>query len=222
MQSAFGSFNSTLDFEDSSDWMAFNKLFEDAFVLFGISELSYKKAERAAALNVYPDSVTFHTNFGQKYNMKGVEALTQCLAHLQAFNQSEIFATCPPNFFADLQEMKLDAFDFLIDLEFKVSDVVKVQEKIDEVISVINLQSGNNLLVYLEGKINELIIARQQPDRGNIDNIPLWKLIAVCVNLGVGTWAIYACRVRSRGCSTKAATIYRLIVAIAWEVFFFC
>jgi hypothetical protein len=90
--------------------------------------------------------------------------------------------------------------EFVSNLEIKSSDAKKLMDALDEIIVAVNNNGEQGFLNFLTSKTADLEQLRQSPTRGTEDNIPVWKLVAIAVFLGLGIYGIIRCIVRGRNC----------------------
>lgn len=204
-----------LDFESSSDWMNCFELFSTSISSFILSELNFRQGERSQVANIYPDRTNYYFNIGNKFNQRGINGLFDSANFMNLFKNSESFPPTTADFDLTLDEFRQDLLDLFIDVEWKASDITKIQNVINEVFSNISQQPSENLLTYIESKITELANVRQSPTRGTEENLPIWKVLAAAVLIGFAAWAVYACYYRSRGCTKKQRRTYETVMSIA-------
>lgn len=102
-------------------------------------------------------------------------------------------------------------------LELKPADVERLAAQLDEAVSVASIGDPLRFLDHVARKIDELGEVRSSDDRGMIDNIPWWKVVAVAVFFAIAVWALIKCAWRWWGlsCSTNEALVYVLIAKAA-------
>lgn len=119
-------------------------------------------------------------------------------------------------------EQRLDAFDEslrleLAALELKPADAERLVAQLEEAMSSARDGDPVRVLDFAAAKIDELASVRSGADRGMVDNIPWWKVVAVAVFFGITVWALIKCVWRwfSWRCSTNEALVYALIAKAA-------
>lgn len=160
------------------------------------------------------------SNF-QQYNNLGLQGINDSLASLKELskelnNLSIDASEVESNLKQALSEFK----DQCVELEIKGKDVDKLFKCIDDYMTAFSTNKTQGVIDIMESNLNNLIKFRTSPDRGAVDNFPLWKVGAIII--GVGAWIIGAIHCVWFSCSIAAGVSYAIIVMIAGIVLRFC
>jgi hypothetical protein len=132
---------------------------------------------------------------------------------LENYPKNPLPAAMVDDFYDDLREA-------LADLEVKASDVEKINNVIRSGIDQFRNKPPQGLGEYLAGKLKELAAVRKRPDWGAVDNVPLWKVAAIVVAVGVFIWAFFRCALNR--CSLVEGLSYFIIISVAGLIAKFC
>jgi len=115
-----------------------------------------------------------------------------------------------------LEDLKAIVTDF----DTKPSDAKKLGDAIDEVGAAFAEAGHDGVIKLLQKKVTELQDLRSRPDRGAVENIPVWKAAAIIA--AVGIWVIALIHCGFFGCSVSWGAAYAIGFAIAAYIAFFC
>jgi hypothetical protein len=186
---------------------------------FGLSELHARQAERYETLNLRAETAEVARKLSEEHNEKGLRNLDSSRRGLQVFREE--LAGYPKAEIGPAVEAFRDEFRVqLAQLEVKASDVERLDSSLGEVFEVA-AAGADGLPDYLEKHLGELEKARRGADRGAIENIPIWKVIAIVVAIGVWIWALFRCGIFG-SCSLAEGLAYFTIFWIAVLIARFC
>jgi hypothetical protein len=218
VKASFAHLRPVVEDEQSVELVRFYDGFEGAISSFVLTELYIRQGERCKALNVFPSYQTHSTQRGEKHNVRGLSYLDSSRAFLNDFRSTIQKDTPVDKKFLKqaLTEFKQDLKEALADLEIKASDATELGNTVDEVGAVfVPGATSIEVFNFIDAKVGELEKARQLPGRGADTNLPIWKLIAAAVLLGLGAWVVYKCFYSRSRCSKKEKAIYDTILATA-------
>lgn len=198
----------------------FAGLFIQAVNSFGLSELHARQAERVQALKLPAAGARAAQARSKQHNDRGLRLLEESRATLKLFREE--LATFPDTAASERQvrAVREEFRTGLVELELKASDVAQIDAAAAEAFELVR-SGANSLPDYLEHHLARLEKVRRQPDRGAVDNIPIWKVIAIVVALGVWIWAFFRCSWWGR-CSFAEGLAYFVIFWLAALVVRFC
>lgn len=154
-------------------------------------------------------------------NRKGLEAMSaarQFLLDLSAdMTSTEVDNGIKNSLTLFAQELK----SLFLEIGTKNSDVAKLYKVVDE--SFASYGRGGQKEVYdlIVAKFDELELLRMSENRGAVENIPIWKIVAIAVWLGIAITIVVKCLILNR-CSTLQALTLALGLNIAALVALFC
>lgn len=199
---------------------SFAGLFVQAVNSFGLSELQARQAERIQILKLPAASARSAQSRSKQHNDKGLRLLGECRDALKLFREE--VATFPDSA-AQASQVRAVRDEFranLVELELKASDIAKIDASAAEAFELAERGAGA-LPDYLERHLGRLEEARKRADRGAVDNIPIWKIIAIVVAFGVWIWAFFRCGWWG-ACSYAEGLAYAVIFWLAALVVRFC
>ncbi|MDP2175846.1 MAG: hypothetical protein Q8K70_08055 [Bacteroidota bacterium] len=196
----------------------FLEAFLDSCSLFGQSELYYRTKGRIENSTGEQDLIDYYAGLGQQYNQKGIDVLTIAINDFQEYVNN--LPPNPPHPPADFSNFVQESKFFYEGLEIKPVDVTKLINVLNETVNA-GTPSEIELYNYILSKANELKTVRQSPDRGAVDNIPWWKIVAIAVIIGIAALEIWRCIFRNR-CSKTEKAAYKAGYTIAGLVLKFC
>jgi hypothetical protein len=208
------------DDKDAASLLEFTDNVILAIAAFGTAELHARQAERCAILNqpaaraklAMQQSVQSHKK-GLTLAKQGQEALKGFRTELKTYPKQTITAKSVDSFVSEFQSA-------LVDLELKPSDVEKIDKIIRTCLDEIGTAGIAALPDYLSKHLEELVKLRSRDDRGAVENIPLWKVAAIAVAVGVFIWAFFRCGLRR--CSLQEGLTYAVIFWISALIARFC
>lgn len=192
----------------------------DASASFGMSELAFRTAERNEQSGLPRDARKLFAAQGKLHNEKGLRLLEHALSAISA-HKALLPEDPPKRKKLDLSAYRNEVLSYFQDVEMKASDVAKLAALLDEV-SAEALKGEKALLAYIEVKLKELAKARSGKDRGAVDNIPWWKLLAIAIYYAVGVWDIIRCYWSGNSCSKIEQGAYKAAMLIASLIKLFC
>lgn len=199
----------------------------ESIASFGVSEMYARKVERRQVIKIQSDFVKLVSKEIEYNNEKGLRSLShahngfkQFKDDLQKFKK-ELGPKFKVDVSKDLDILHQELRKGLVDLDIKASDVKKLDDTIQECFDSVRSKSAEGLADYIESKLKDLENIRKQPDRGAVENIPIWKIAAVAVALGVWVWALFRCKWWG-GCSYKEGLAYAVIFNVAAYIAWLC
>lgn len=221
-----------MSFKDSkqSDLSEFAEGFIDSLSFFGVSELYYRGKERVEVGKENKSRVEYLNKMAVRNNEKGLKVLqliTPCVdRHIKEVVLSESSkgretSVDKDRNRPDFSDFRYDAIAFFEDLETKPEDTKKLIAVLDEVIKAAE-KGEKNVYEFINIKAKELAKVRKGKDRGVVDNIPWWKIVAIAVILGLATAEIWRCYIRKQGCSKVEQAAYKAGYTLASLVLKFC
>jgi hypothetical protein len=203
------------DLESPNLLQAFDS-FTEGVGKFILSELNYRQGERSQILGVYPNRTDYYSGIGGEFNAAGIAALDEGKAFL------EQFVNALPNGGGNYQALPESVAEFrsafqkiIIDVEAKAGDIAELNGEFEEIAT---LTLGNNpreVGNYLLNRYNQLTELRATPGRGAETNLPLWKLYAAAVIIGVGFVLIGSCYYGLFTCTRARRRQYEAAILIA-------
>lgn len=191
-----------------------------AIASFGVGELHARRAERLQALKLSGSRSQAAAKLSARYNEKGQKLLDSAMVGVKAlekdlekYPKEPLSAVIVDEFYEDLREA-------LVDLEVKASDVEQINTVIRSGFDQFRGKPPQGISEYLTSKIKELGDIRKRSDRGAVSNVPLWKIAAIAVAVGVWIWALFRCGAGK--CSLSEGLAYFVIFAVAVLITKFC
>lgn len=202
--------------------LEFTDALVQAIACFGTSELYARQAERGSALDVHASRVMFSSKMSARCNEKGIKTLSYAREALKHFRKDlSSFPIDTKLNDSDINIAQQEIREALADLEIKESDVIKIDKVFTVGFELVRSQGVSSLPEYLESQISNLERIRRQPDRGAIENIPVWKLAAIAIAVGVWIWALFRCKWWG-SCSSKEGLAYATVFWISALIARFC
>lgn len=200
--------------------------FTDSVILaiaeFGTAELHARHAERMKTLKLArPRAQASAAQQVARHQKKGFALIACGRKALDAFRRE--LADFPTDLVAarEIDALGQDLRESLVDVELKASDVEKVDKVIGACLDEIRAKGAAALPGYLGKHLAELERLRKGADRGAVDNIPVWKVAAIAVAVGVFVWALFRCRWWG-SCSLKEGLAYAVVFWIAALIARYC
>ena len=188
-----------------------------AILDFGEAELNFRKGERFRTLGLSENIVAYSNEQLTELNARGISMLDKGIAVFDEFINSNEFSNEPvPADAFDREKLKVK--EILAQSHLKVSDVVKLNNALSEVIDVIARDGELGVINFIRAKLVELKNVRLSPSRGTEENIPVWKIIAALILFGIMSWKVLRCIRKNRCCTanmTENVIIGILAVAIS-------
>lgn len=102
----------------------------------------------------------------------------------------------------------------LAETPLKSSDVLKLINAFDEVISKASKDGELGVVTFMRDKLVELKKVRLSPSRGTEDNIPVWKLIGAIVLFGFPVYKSLRCITSRKCCNTVSENVVIQLVVL--------
>lgn len=163
-------------------------------LLFGLCELNAKRVARRSAAKQRNVLMASYTDSIGSYNAAGLKSLSDLAARakkLQTELSQQSVRINAAHVKKSIKDVRHDMELYLADSNLKESDITKILKALDEVEAAF-ITGSKQVGELISKKISELDVLRNSPDRGNRENIPLWKLVLIALYLTVGL--IYAIR----------------------------
>lgn len=193
--------------------------FIEALLWFGRTERIAHAAQRRTAAGLKPDPGTDATV--RKFNNNGLAALADATAALQRAAASIPAAAPKKEALAAAADVFGDLKGLFADCDIKPSDVGKLAKLLDEATAAVASGEKSGFDAMLK-KLGELDAARRRPDRGDVENIPIWKIAAIAVFLGLTLAVVLRCFANRNHCSDVIQAALVAGMAIASLVIRFC
>ncbi len=194
-----------------------------AVARFGLCELYDRKVGRGEALKQGEGRTKHYTQLSNRYQKRGLETLKRAISQLSTFEAELAKVSERPSSAVAAKrasEVREDLLLWFSESDLKVADMKKLEKALDEAIAAV-LAGPQAFGKHFSAKLNELQQARTSANRGNIDNIPLWKMIALGVFLALGVFVIIRCLVRNR-CTRSDKLMMETAAVIMGVVLLFC
>lgn len=199
--------------------------FTDSLILavtaFGTAELHARHAERCEVLKLPAQRARLASQQSARHHDKGLTLIAHCRKSLKEFRRElDDFPTdtVPAREFETLHK---DIREALVELEVKASDVDKIDKTIRTCLDLVSANGAATLPDYLDKHLDELESLRKRKDRGAVENIPVWKVAAIALAVGVWVWALFRCRWWG-SCSKKEGLSYFILFWLAVLIARFC
>jgi hypothetical protein len=189
----------------------------EALSFFIESELNHRQAERYQAVDLQPEVVAFMGANGQAANERGLEVLRTATAAVGTARENVADLRVETAEVARLAgEFHREVRANLADSELKVDDIKRLDAIIAEVVDATRAGSLGAAVDQIERGLGQLDDVRRQPNRGAVENFPLWKIGGLIVLLGVGIiffihCGIFGCDITSRDSYITALIVTALI-----------
>ena len=208
--------------DDHGDALAeFTSSFIVAVAAFGTCERHARIAERTGLLKCADARGKAAAEESARQNAKGLVALGYARRGLDAYRQQIPNLPTKAVPAADFESFLNDLRFALVDLDAKTSDTEKMYRAVSENLEQLRKGGAAALGNYLDTNLANLEKLRRQNDRGAVDNIPVWKVAAIAVAVGVWVWALFRCRWWG-SCSRKEGLAYAVVIWLAGLIARFC
>lgn len=202
--------------------IALNNILIDAVSWFGISEHYARQAERSALIKDSARAKQCQLSL-ERHNQTGLHVLSRAQAHMESLS-SEFGKGRPSGKDKEAETMVTrpleDLKTIIADFEIKPSDARKLGDAIDQVGKAFNEAGHGGVVKLVQTKISELREVRSRPDRGAVENIPIWKAIAIIAAIGI--WVIGVIHCGWFRCSVDWAKAYAIGFNVAAAIAYFC
>ncbi|NER25413.1 MAG: hypothetical protein F6J96_32910 [Symploca sp. SIO1C2] len=212
--------------ENNENAKAFYDITVDAVTNFGVSELYFRQAERWEAVKIMPNSASEHREVGMRYQALGLRQLERSRNFLDGLGK-DIASISPgmssPELRETVAQMQREMREQICQLEVKPADVVKIDQALNEVFETARQGNFERLVPYCQEKINQLYEARSREDRGLVENIPWWKVVAIALVIGFAFfWIIVRCIRKPNKCWNTTVSTANGVVKISELISKFC
>jgi hypothetical protein len=187
---------------------------------FGLSELNARQAERLQALKLRAETARASKSLSDGHNEKGLRSLESARGGLKLFQEELAGYPKAPNIGPAVKAFQQDLREQLTHLEIKAEDVTRLDAALREGFQVAS-KGAAGLPGYLKKHLDELEKVRRGANRGAVENIPIWKVIAIVVAIGVWVWALFKCGIFG-SCTLAEGLAYATIFWISVLIVKFC
>ncbi|MDT9242179.1 MAG: hypothetical protein P5685_25515 [Limnospira sp. PMC 1261.20] len=187
---------------------------------FGLCEIYARKAGRADVIGSKPEIQHFSA-LSQAHQKKGLEALASAISAGEVLlNPTKVPSrTVLPQLRERGAALNQDILAYIAGSELKPSDIVKVEKALTATLDACNAEQTPGVVIVSRLKALEEIRLRE--DRGNVDNLPYWKIAIIAVYAGLTIWKVWRCIIRNR-CSRAEKAAIETALAIAGISLKFC
>lgn len=223
-RTAYNELAPMLDRHGLSEVAEASRTFGDALIQFGRCERLARRQERNRAVTGTKEDKNELAAVAS-LNKRGQTSLKLAINQLRAAEKtlSPVDGKkISPALKAGLTEFSADIMPLLSEGDIKPSDVLKLKAIQDEVMAVAIGKGERGLIEHVLSNMKKLTELRNRPDRGAVDNIPWWKIVAIAVFLGLWVWAVARCLINRLQCSDTTNAALAAGMTIAWLVVYFC
>lgn len=210
-------FKNSFNYADEANLNEFVEGFTNSVSYFGVSELEFRKRDRCRSKSSLDTLKSVYNLNGIRNNTKGLKCLKIASSELKQFQTTVKF---DKKYVFKADEFRGELLTFFEELEIKPTDVDKLIKVLDETLSECS-KSPEQTIAYLQNKSVELDKLRSSDDRGAVDNIPFWKIVAIAVFVGLAVYDIWRCIIKNK-CSTAEKAAIKAGYTIASLVMKFC
>jgi hypothetical protein len=182
----------------------------EALSFFIESELHYRQAERYQALKLHADRAKDDAATGDQANERGLQSLQKASAAFSTM-RSDVQNLDPAKTKRELLDYRDQLRDAIAHAELKTKDIQRLDQLFEECFQTVQSKGVAGLADHMQNAAKQLDGHRRQPDRGVIDNFPLWKVGGLIVLLGVGIIALIHCGIFGCSIDTRNAYLAALI-----------
>lgn len=188
--------------------------FVQSILNFGEAELNFRTGERFSVLGLSQDVVNYSNQQLALWNSRGLATLENAIQTLTEFisTSDPISESVDPSEFEDF---RLRVKEMLAQTTLKVSDVQKINDAFEQVVSRATESGEAGVLNLMLEKLNELKTLRNSPSRGTEDNLPIWKIATIVAIFALPLFKVLRCLFRRRCCNTVSGLeggIYLIVV----------
>lgn len=173
-------------------------------------ELNCRQAERYGVLRLLPERTKSLNAQGNAANERGLSALAKTLKSFDAL-RSDIGSLKHDKLKKKMSQYQDEFRLYLAETEMKTKDVEKIDGVLGECFAALDKGGVAGLVERLQRAAQDLDEMRRRPDRGAIDNIPVWKIGGLIMILGVGIIALIHCGIFGCSLDTRNSYIAALI-----------
>jgi len=169
--------------------------FGSAAANFGLCEIYDRKASRGDELGQSRERSRHYRKLSDRYQQRGLAMMEAALRQVPTLRDELSKIRKNPTRQAAAKRAAEVREEFLIwfsECELKVADMRKLDKALSEAAAAV-LEGPQGFGNHFADKLAELDKARKSPDRGNRDNIPLWKILLIALYLLVSLWKVIRC-----------------------------
>lgn len=155
-----------------------------------------------------------------KFNLEGI-ALLDGASRLAEAAQRIQLPEHRPGIGDDIATLRRDLLFHLGELNIKASDARKTAEAISPILDLASKGDAAALYREIADRAVQLQKLRSSEDRGTKENIPVWKIVAIAVAVGIWIWALFKCRWWG-SCSLKEGLAYAIVFWISALIAKYC
>lgn len=192
-------------------------------MLFGLCELNDKRDVRRDAAKqskIISAGNLEHRDLFQKHGLSALASVIDRVKILEKELSQQSGKISPSHIKDKTQEAHQRFMMYLASSDLKASDISKLDAVFTEVESTF-ARGEKAVGALLRSKLDELDKLRRSPDRGNRENIPLWKLVLIAAYLIVSLTYVVRCLIQDR-CSKNEKAFFYLTAAILGISLKFC
>jgi hypothetical protein len=213
-------------FGDDSDLPSLRPILDglgSTTMLFGLCELNDKRYVRRDAAKQSKILTAGHLRSRDLFQKQGLSSLNDLIGRARSL-EKELLQQSGKVSLAHVKEKLQEAHQsftlYLGDSEIKDADIKKLDAVFKEVESAF-VKGEKEVGALLLHKLEELERLRKSPDRGNRENIPLWKLVLIAAYLIVSLTYVIRCIIQDR-CSRNEKAFFYVTAAILGISLKFC
>jgi hypothetical protein len=192
-------------------------------MLFGLCELNDKRDVRLEAAKQPKTMSAGYLRSRDLFQKQGLSSLNDLIGRAKSL-EKELLQQSGKVSLTHVKERLQEAYQsytiYLGNSELKATDINKLDAVFKEVESAF-AKGEKEVGALLRHKLEELDKLRRSPDRGNRENIPLWKLVLIAAYLIVSLTYVVRCIVQDR-CSRNEKAFFYLTAAILGISLKFC
>jgi len=196
--------------------------FSDAVEHYGYAEMHFRQSERNLVAKRFINSQKEIATIANRFNSKGGAILTNATASLKTLiAQVQKEPAVKPKNLIQLDNFVNDFLDIVTLGEMKPADVEKINTVLQTCVEIAKKGGDKEVLNYAQMKFAELIEVRRSTNRGAVDNIPVWKMVAIAAFLAIAFFLVWRCLAKGKGCDVverlakgMGKTILTLIISL--------
>lgn len=227
LRTTYGEIPALLERQELSELAEVARTFGAALIQFGRCERLARRYERRREISGGKLAKSENKTIDD-LNRSGQAALEQTISELRALQPQIVtrtYGVVTPSIKSGITEFSETLMSLLSDVEMKPSDISKLQSTVDKVINTALTKGGSGLLDGISDEMDKLMELRKRPDRGAVDNIALWKILAIAAFLGLAVIAVAHClnrRNNRQACNDVTTGAIAVGMSIAVLVIYFC
>lgn len=195
---------SMLDILYSSDDPTVSKIysqFSDAVEHYGYAEMHFRQSERNLVAKRFVNAQKDIATIANRFNSKGGIILTNAVTNLKTLiAQVQKEPVVKPKNLAQLDAFANDFLDIITLGEMKPADVEKINTELQNCVDIAKKGGDREILNYAQLKFAQLMEVRRSDNRGAVDNIPVWKMVAIAAFLAIAFYLVWRCLAKGKGC----------------------